>query len=52
MSVVVYSDAELEKRIANAQADLRAWAVSHDSWYESGFTTYASGSMVSPAKMR
>lgn len=41
MSVVAYSDAELEKRISNAQADLRAWAVSHDIWYESGFTTYA-----------
>jgi hypothetical protein len=35
------SDRELERRIANAQKELQAWAQLHDLWYDSGFTTYA-----------
>lgn len=41
MSVVAYSDTDLEKRISRMQADVMAWAENHDIWYDSGFTTYA-----------
>lgn len=41
MTLPEFSERDLEKRILNAQRDIKLWAERNELWYESGFTSYA-----------